>query len=713
MEDIYLAHISEDGSRKQSVTEHELGTAEFSARFAKAFGMEEQGRIIGLVHDTGKCSAPFQQRLMGGHIVDHAAAGAFECAKMDAFWAACCVAGHHGGLPDFGNARNDTADDPTLFGRLRKAFEKRIPDYELPAALPKTSAPKGYGKDALTDSFIIRMLFSCLVDADYLDTERFMSGGAVQRDPGQELPVLSEKMDRFIAPWWKPLNELNGKRSEILRACIEGSALEKGLYTLTVPTGGGKTVASMAFALNHAVKHGMDRVIYVIPYTSIIEQTAAVFRKVFGERNVVEHHSGALFEVAEGGEAGQYRNVRATENWDAPIIVTTAVQFFESMYANRPSKCRKLHNAANSVVIFDEAQMLPSAHLLPCVAAISALVTTFGSTAVLCTATQPSLNDLFARFAPEYKPRELCPDTAALYSAFRRVTFTDIGTVDADMLASRLSALPQVLCIVNSRKSAQEVFGKLPREGSYHLSTLMVPAHRRAVLEEIRARLRDGLPCRVISTSLIEAGVDVDFPAVYREMAGLDSILQAAGRCNREGRRPPEESIVSVFEGVSTTPELLKVNIGAAREALRGGADPASPETIARYFGAYRSLAATLDKAGVVSAFVEGVQGRTLPFRTAAERFRLIDNETKTVYIPLGEGSALIQRLREGERSRELFRRLGQFAVGVYERHFLTLMSCGALESVGENSAVLTDPSLYTSEMGLSLSEDTGAGLFI
>jgi CRISPR-associated endonuclease/helicase Cas3 len=168
-----------------------------------------------------------------------------------------------------------------------------------------------------------------------------------------------------------------------------------------------------------------------------------------------------------------------------------------------------------------------------------------------------------------------------------------------------------------------------------------------------------------------------------------------------------------VFEGVSTTPELLKVNIGAAREALRGGADPASPETIARYFGAYRSLAATLDKAGVVSAFVEGVQGRTLPFRTAAERFRLIDDETKTVYVPLGEGAALVQRLRAGERSRELFRRLGQFAVGVYEQHFQTLMSCGALESVGENSAVLTVPSLYTSEMGLSLSEDTGAGLFI
>ena len=576
-----------------------------------------------------------------------------------------------------------------------------------------TAAPEGYGQDPLTDSFIIRMLFSCLVDADFLDTERFMSGGTAERETGESLPTLLEKLERHIAPWWAPSSELNRMRCGILRACIDGGAQEKGLFTLTVPTGGGKTIASMAFALNHAVKHGMDRVIYVIPYTSIIEQTAAVFREVFGERNVVEHHSGALFEVAEDGEAGQYRNIKATENWDAPIIVTTAVQFFESMYANRPSKCRKLHNTANSVIIFDEAQMLPSSRLQPCVAAIGSLVTDFGSTAVLCTATQPSLNDLFARFAPGFSPRELCPDVAALYSAFRRVSFADIGKVGAEALAERLRTLPQILCIVNSRKSAQEVFGMLPPEGSYHLSTLMVPAHRRAVLAEIRTRLRDGLPCRVVSTSLIEAGVDVDFPAVYREMAGLDSILQAAGRCNREGKRSPKESVVTVFEGVSTTPELLRVNIGAAREALLGGADPASPETIKRYFDAYRSLAANQDKAGVISAFENGVQGRILPFRTVAERFHLIDDAAKTVYIPLGEGAELVQRVREGERSRDLYRRLSLYGVSVYERHFNALTDKGALEPIEESSAILADMSMYTSKMGLSLSEDKGTCLFI
>jgi CRISPR-associated endonuclease/helicase Cas3 len=675
--------------------------------------MEEQGRLIGLAHDTGKCSIPFQERLKGGRIVDHSTAGAYECAKMDAFWAACCVAGHHGGLPDFGNISNDSADDPTLFGRLKKANEKQIPPYEVPVSLPDAPAPPGFGESLLTDSFIIRMLYSCLVDADFLDTEDFMSEEPVLCDSGEPLSKLLDRLERHIAPWRQPVGELNKKRCEILQACIDGSAQAKGLYTLTVPTGGGKTIASMAFALHHAVRHGMDRVIYVIPYTSIIEQTAAVFRSIFGERNVVEHHSNALFEVAEGSSSGQYGNIKATENWDAPIIVTTSVQFFESLYANRPSKCRKLHSIANSVIIFDEAQMLPSAHLLPCVAAISLFVKSFGATAVLCTATQPSLNDLFSKYAPGIEPKELCPNTPALYESFRRVVFEDIGSMDTDTLSARLAALPQVLCIVNSRKSAQEIFGKLPKEGSYHLSTLMYPAHRRAVLSEIRFRLREGLPCRVVSTSLIEAGVDVDFPAVYREMTGLDSILQAAGRCNREGKRKPEESIVTVFDGVSATPPLLRVNIGAAKESLRDGADPSAPETMTRYFNAYRSLAGNLDKAEVIRAFEHGVQGRMLPFRTVAERFRLIDDASKTVYIPLGEGAALVQRLRNGERTRALFRKLGQYSVNIYDWHFQELMKRGAIVPLEEDSAVLTDLHLYIADMGLVSAGDTGTGLFL
>ena len=695
------------------MSEHLNNVAALSAEFSEAFGASMQGYLVGKAHDIGKYSSAFQDRLLGGPIVDHASAGALECAKMNALWAACCVAGHHGGLPDVGNINNDVPGDPTLIGRLKNALNNGIPSYELLEALPLTPPPDGFGKNQLTDSFLIRMLYSCLVDADYLDTEQFMSAGSIERDHGESIQSLLTKLNQYIEPWWNPGNELNRKRCQILRSCINSGTGDKGLYTLTVPTGGGKTIASMAFALNHAVQHKMDRVIYVIPYTSIIEQNAKVFRGIFGDRNVIEHHSNASAEAGDDADIGRYNQIKATENWDAPIIVTTAVQFFESMYANRPSKCRKLHSITNSVLIFDEAQMLPREHLLPCVAAIAQLVSQFHSTAVLCTATQPVLNDLFERYAPGMPIKEICPDTSVLFKQFRRVTFDQIGTIDTASLGERLSRLPQVLCIVNSRKSAQTIYQMLPSEGSYHLSTLMFPAHRQQVLSEIRSRLKDGLPCRVISTSLIEAGVDVDFPAVYREISGLDSILQAAGRCNRENKRSPESSIVTIFDGVSAVPKIMRTNIGATRETLRPDVDPSSPETIARYFNSFRSLVGTLDQNDVVRAFSEGVQGRMLPFRTVAEKFHLINDDTRTIYIPLGEGAKLIRQLKEGDHTRALYRKLGRYGVNIYDKHFLALMGRGALEVLDDESVVLSDLSLYRQDVGLLLNDEAGTGLFI
>ncbi len=712
MDKDYIAHIAEDG-REQTVEEHLKNTSIRCMRFAKSFGAEEQGKLIGLAHDIGKCSEEFQKRLNGGRIVDHASAGALECAKLDSLWAACCVAGHHGGLPDVGNVQNDTPDDPTLFGRIKIAMSGGIPKYEMPFSLASVPAPNGYGNSYLRDSFMIRMLYSCLVDADYLDTESFMSNGMAERSQGDDLPTLLAKLNRYIDPWWKPKNELNRMRSEILQQCIECGTKDRGLFTLTVPTGGGKTIASMAFALNHAVEHDMDRVIYVIPYTSIIEQTASIFREVFGAENVVEHHSSASWEVREDEVSGQYWNIKATENWDAPIIVTTAVQFFESLYANRPSKCRKLHSIANSVIIFDEAQMLPTGHLRPCIAAIAGLIHDCRATAVLCTATQPSLNDLFTQFHPGIKPIEICQETEKYFSAFRRVSFQDLGTVDMEELAQRLAQLPQVLCIVNSRKSAQTVFGKLPPDGSFHLSTLMYPVHRREVISEIRTRLQEGLPCRVVSTSLIEAGVDVDFPAVFRELSGLDSILQAAGRCNREGKRSPEESIVGIFRGVSAVPKLLEVNIGATIEVLREGSDLNTPGTVEHYFRVYRSLANQLDKMEIILAFERGIQGRKLPFRTVAEKFHLIDDNTKTVYIPLGEGEEFVQRYLEGERSRKLFRKLGQYSVNIHETQYRNLIYTGALRQLDDDSAILTTADLYDPKTGLKLFDSQSAMEFI
>lgn len=706
----YLAHSSEDG-RQQTVREHLRGTADLCGQFAAVFGAKAQGELVGLAHDIGKNSQAFQKRLNGGPVVDHATAGALECAKLDAVWAAHCVAGHHGGLLD-GGSNADQVGDATLIGRLKKGLSGGIPAYETEIPLPTVPQPDLWGRDALTDAFFTRMLYSCLVDADYLDTERFMKGSAPDRGSYEIIPVLLERLEQYIQPWWTPQNDLNRWRCDILRACLEAGSQEKGLYTLTVPTGGGKTVASLAFALRHAARHGMDRIIYVIPYTSIIEQNAAVFREILGQENVIEHHSGVQYDPETDLDPAGYRQALAAENWDAPVVVTTAVQFFESLYANRPSKCRKLHNIANSVIIFDEAQMIPTAHLRPCVAGISQLVAHYGATAVLCTATQPSLGDLFRQYVENLPVRELCPNVTEQYRRFRRVSFGQGGKKTYEEVAAELSDQSQVLCIVNSRKAAQEIYGCLPEDSSYHLSTLMYPNHRRAVLEEIRERLAEGLPCRVVSTSLIEAGVDVDFPAVYRELAGLDSILQAAGRCNREGKRLAQDSVVTIFQGEGTMPPLLKVNIGAAKEALAGGKDPGDLETIAVYFSSYRSLAGEgLDKVGVIHAFQDGIAGCMMPFRTVAEQFHLIDSPTKTVYIPREDGAGLAERLLAGERSRGLYRQAGQYGVAVYAQHYQALLEAGDLTPLDQESAVLNNLLLYDEKKGLSMDADWGKAI--
>lgn len=721
----YYAHIREDKDGRteyQTVEEHLTGTAVLCREFAASFGAAEQGELAGLTHDMGKCTEAFQRRLLeNGPIADHATAGAVICAKRGQLYTAACVAGHHGGLPDFGSAAADRAGEATLYGRLKKGIEGRYPEQcgesgiSLPAQIPAMPV-----RGKLAASFWTRMLYSCLVDADYLDAERFMSRGQVRRGKGEEIAVLAERLRVYTAPWQSPQTDLNRLRCEILRTCAEAGDKPRGIYTLTVPTGGGKTVASLAFALRHAAAHGMKRVIYVIPYTSIIEQNAKVFRDILGDENVLEHHSGVWFELADGAPPQAIRKALAAENWEMPMVVTTAVQLFESMYAARSSQCRKLHNLADSVIIFDEAQMLPLPHLRPCMAAMGALAEQFRATVVLCTATQPALNDLLRDYAPHCPVTELCPHAGEEYERFRRVTFRQEGALTDEETAKRLGEQRQALCIVNSRKAAQSIFSALPREGSYHLSTLMIPAQRQQLLEEIRQRLKDGEPCRVVSTSLIEAGVDVDFPTVYRELAGLDSVLQAAGRCNREGLRPADDSIVTIFERTELPPVPFRTAIGAAKEALEGGRDPAAPETMTRYFRALRSLTGeALDKQGVIKAFTDGIEGCEFPFETVARQFRLIGRETRTVYIPYGEGEELLRRLRAGEYGKELYRRLGRYAVPVYEQHFEALYRAGALltaaeePALDENSAILTDRTLYSETMGLTMEPESGKAEFV
>ena len=708
----YLAHIADSG-RQQTVLEHLEGTAGGCASRAAAFGAERQGRLTGLAHDIGKYADSFQYRLLGGPKVDHATAGAFECFKQRQPYAAFAVAGHHSGLPD-GGSQTDDPDSSSFFGRMNRAIQGRIPEcsaWRSELTLPAASLPNGL-EPQMEGMFFTRMIFSCLVDADYTDTAEFMSESKQAATESVSMEELWNCLQRYISRWFPPKGKLNTQRCEILERCIhEGAHRTPGLYTLTVPTGGGKTVASLSFALAQAKAQGLRRVIYVIPYTSIIEQTAQKFREILGEDCVLEHHSGLLYDVDQEATPRSSRLARATETWDMPVIVTTAVQFFESLYSCRPAQCRKLHSIARSVVVFDEAQMLPLPYLRPCVWAIAQLVRHYQTSAVLCTATQPALIPLFREFAPELPVTELCPSEQFRWDVFRRVTFRQAGRMTCDELAAQLQRQDQVLCIVNSRKSAQEIYRQLEGAGCFHLSTLMYPAHRRAQLKEIRRRLEEGLPCRVVSTSLIEAGVDVDFPTVYREEAGLDSILQAAGRCNREGRRPAEHSIVVVFQGESSAPPLFAAAIGAGRETMVSYEDITTSEAVHAYFTSLLDLKGT--EAQDVQHILPLMQSELFPFRTVSERFHLIDSPTVTVYIPRGEGVELIERLQSGERSRDLYRRLGQYGVSIYEQHFNALDQAGDLDRLEDGSVILANPALYSEYTGLSLKADSGKGLFI
>lgn len=711
----YIAHRVPETGREQSILDHLTGTAERASRYAAAFGAAELGHTCGMLHDIGKYSEKFQRRIRGSsEKTDHSTAGALEAMNLLNVPVAFCVAGHHGGLPDGGNKRAATSTDTTFFGKMKRTIGNDIEDYsayKTEVLIHNAQWPTDLLPDNQSAFFFTRMLYSCLVDADYLNTEEFISGEKVERGGGECLAVLFDKLTLYISPWWDAKTELNIKRCEILRALIDGSETKSGLFTITVPTGGGKTVSSMAFALKHALKNGLKRVIYVIPYTSIIEQTQAEFEKIFGAENVVAHYANIDYSTDENGGITDKRYL-AAENWDAPIILTTTVQFFESLYANRSSRCRKLHNIVNSVIIFDEAQMLPVPYLKPCVSAISQLVKHYGCSAVLCTATQPALNRLFKDTLSEYEPQELCPDVPAMYAIFRRVCYKKAGRLTDTELAERLNKEKQVLCIVNNRKQAQAIFTLLDGEGNYHLSTTMYPAHRRQVLAEIRRRLLDGNPCRVVSTSLVEAGVDVDFPTVYRAFAGLDSMIQAGGRCNREGKGRLEESVVWLFETEQKAPQIMRQNISAAERVMRNYDDISAPEAVKAYFEFLLYTLkpeSELDKKEIQSEINSGV----MPFATVSERLHIIENTEFTIYIPLEDAGALVENLRKIGVSRNLMRKLGQYAVGVYPNHFKELVELGAAVKVTENAAVLLDMKLYNQKTGLSFGVNEGQGLIV
>lgn len=708
----YIGHRSEDG-REQLLLEHLHNVSKLAGEFAAPFGERKMGEEIGLYHDIGKYSVGFQNRILNNGIkVDHSTAGAKEMIMAKNPIAAFCIAGHHCGLMNMGT-KFSVDGDGTLCGRLKKSLSDELNyDYfKNELSVPSFSDPNDKNKcsNKFEQSFLTRMLFSSLVDADFLDTENFMANGNINRGIAVAMPELKNRFDRYCQRFQGCTGGINIKRQEIMEECIAKAKEESGLFSLTVPTGGGKTLSSLAFALYHAVEYGKERIIYVIPYTSIIEQTADIFREILGDENVIEHHMNMDYEDKEEFAAGKESLKKlATENWDAPLIVTTNVQFFESLFANKVSRCRKLHNIANSVVIFDETQMLPVDYLKPCMEAIKVLASHYGVTEVLCTATQPSLN----KFVEPCVIKEICSDTQGLYEFFRRVQYRPLKVNSLNEVADEINKHEQVLCITNSKKDAQELYNMMNGEGCYHLSTFMYPNHRRKVMDIIRKKLKEGAECRVVSTSLIEAGVDVDFPVVFREVAGLDSCIQAGGRCNREGKQSLEKSIVYLYDlgkSVGKIPNYIRQPLSITMGLLQEYEDIAGVDAIKAYFDRLHYFKGNaLDKKEILGELEK------YNFAEAGKKFRLIEENTKAIFIDGTEEShKILVQLKLGIRNRPLMRKAGMYIVSVYERQYEQLLKLGKIEVIDDDFAVLNDESVYDKDIGLNINMDDGNAIIL
>jgi CRISPR-associated endonuclease/helicase Cas3 len=709
----------EDG---EPLSHHLAAVGNRAAEFSTAFGWGEVGRVAGRLHDIGKCSGVFQayirgERNRGG---DHSSAGARVAlaAYADAYrfvgrLLAFAIAGHHAGL-----ANGVDLDERLLAGPVDapgwQDHTDPVPDVKalVPARPLDLAGDRGFSQ-----AFLIRMLFSCLVDADFLETERFYAEAKnepVERGGHRDLTALRDALRVHMGE--KRAGEptsLNLLRTEVLDHAVARAKLPPGPFTLTVPTGGGKTLTSLSFALEHAVRHGLRRVVYVIPFTSIIEQTAAVFREALNAQDdVLEHHAsfdweratGALTDDSEGRD-GVAKLRRAAENWDVPIVVTTAVQFFESLYAARPSRCRKLHNLAGSVIVLDEAQTLPIKLLRPCVAALKELSANYRASIVLCTATQPALlaKDGFRNGFAIDDGRELAPRPKELYARLKRVQVERRpGMTSDEVIAARFAEREQMLCIVNSRAHARSLFDHIRSlPGAVHLSTLMCPRHRRIVLARVRQRLAMEEPARVVSTSLIEAGVDISFPEVWRAVTGLDAIAQAAGRCNREGKLELGQTVI--FEPAEAKPPSeLQSFWQAARSVLPYHQDDLlSLEAVYAYFlelywqkGEEAFDASTLDRQPwpILRKIGERAPDATFPFADIATVFRMIDEITESVVVPWRDDiedcnaeiiEELLNRMSAMDRPRrDDLRRLQQYTVPVPRNARDAWLAAGVLQPV-------------------------------
>jgi CRISPR-associated endonuclease/helicase Cas3 len=746
----HYAHSTDDESRTnwQVLSEHLNDTADRAERFGERLGIGKAARLAGLLHDLGKYNPQFQARLAGAKDrVDHSTAGGAivtRLAKGDdkivAELIAYAIAGHHAGLPDKYGSSSSTLDE-----RLKAFYEASLdPAWKqelTPEAIALVPAFNWRFDDKSRFAFQVgllgRMIFSCLVDADFKDTEQFyarIDGRRVDREwPLLQtiLPALIDGFDKYMDRKRGTQTSLNRLRSEILDHIRSRAAEPPGLFTLTVPTGGGKTLASLAFALDHAKAHQHQRIIYAIPFTSIIDQTAAIFREVLGDGVILEHHSAiededwlAAPREPDSTKAGADKLKLAMEDWAAPIIVTTNVQFFESLFAARTSRSRKLHNIAGSVIILDEAQTLPRPLLAPCAQALDELARNYRCSVILCTATQPALDaEKFKAARPGAPPhpaglavagRELAPRPDQLWEAFERVRLVYAGNMDDAALVDALARTEQALVIVNTRKHALALYRAARASGLQsvvHLTTRQYAAHRREILKKVRQSLNAGAPCRLIATSLVEAGVDLDFPTGWRAEAGLDQIAQAAGRINREGRRSRDESLLTVFRAPDNPPPPeIKRLAGDMSRVMNRHEKLLSPAAMDDFFGEvyWRFGPEGLDCECILDDFRIGSGQTNFSYRSVAEKFRMI--ETGMVPVVIANEPAAQEAVGHLSKpwisSGAIARELQPYLVQVPPRARTRLIDSNHVAFM-ENSlrreqfAVLQTKSLYQQDVGL------------
>lgn len=714
-----------------------MNVADLAGKFGQAIGLCDDAFVAGILHDLGKYRSEFQDYLRGNRVsspeTQHAAYGAAWAMERELLLHAFVVAGHHSGLHDIADLQEIPhravlglpAALKTVFERFRNE-NPPLPLIKIPDFISEIEDEK---LQALRIDVAVRMLFSCLIDADRLDSALWPKRYSGDRKLDVSALLERVRRERQSKVDKSPESALKSSRNQIFDACLLKAESAQGFFSLTVPTGGGKTLSAMAFSLAHARKHNLNRVIVVIPYLSIIEQNAAEYRRILGNDVVLENHSS----VAPRLDATEEKNDAlelAAENWDSPVVITTSVQFIESLLSARPSRCRKLHRIANSVVIFDEVQTMPSHLLQPIFSVFRELVRQYGVSFVFSSATQPaflrstSLRDGFT----EGEMRPIIDDPNHLFRRLRRVNYhlpRDGETLDWPELARRM-ALPenrQSLCVVNLTKHAVELWerlrGALPdadRRMLFHLSSAMCPAHRLRVIRLMRWLLRHGHPCRVISTQLIEAGVDVDFPTVWRALGPLDSIVQTAGRCNREGRsergtvhvfRPVDHKIPGGVYSSATGQAAIAVSrfdsLEEAEEALA-----TDPEIFTGYFhGLYESVDTDLRKDG----YTIQEERERLNFRTVGERAIVIDNDTQPVIVTYGAGKRLVQGVRERQSppgtprfNRDDQRCLQRYMVNLRQRDFDSLLALRLIEPLLPNLNVhVLHASCYHPERGLVL----------